>query len=130
MDNGLIKILILDDEQDITELSNRILKREGFTTYMATDGPKALEIFQKEHPQISIIDVHLGDSPLDGIDVLAKIRELDKAAECIMVTRITDPATVLKAQQLGVKNYLLKPINAEKWLDVIIETASRLKGGK
>jgi two-component system response regulator (stage 0 sporulation protein F) len=127
MDNKDIKILIVDDEEDIAVLSQKILNREGFKTFIALDGPQALEIFQKERPAINLIDVHLGYSPIDGIQVLEKIREMDKATECIMITRITDEATVAKAQKLGVKKYLYKPLDTEDWLACVQKTADEIK---
>lgn len=119
MDKSKIKILVVDDEEDITHFTAKILEYDGFKALKALDGAQALEIFEKERPQICLIDVHLGYSKIDGMEVLKKIKETDKNTECIMITRITDKETIAKAKALGVKEYLLKPLASEQWLEKV-----------
>lgn len=128
MNQQMIKVLVVDDEEDITYFTTKILEREGFRPFQALDGGRALEIFYREKPQICIIDVHLGYSKIDGMEVLEKIKETDKAVECIMITRITDEDTIDKAKKLGVKEYLLKPIANEQWLEKVHAAADAIKG--
>jgi len=129
MDKSKIKVLVVDDEKDITYFTARILEYDGFTVFQALDGAGALEIFHKERPQICLLDVHLGLSEIDGLDVLKEIRETDKSAECIMITRITDHETQEKAEKMGVKHYLLKPLAMEAWLEKVHEVAGSMKEG-
>lgn len=129
MDQPIIKILVVDDEEDIAYFTTKILQREGFKAFKAVDGAEALEIFYKERPQICLIDVHLGYSKIDGMDLLEKIRETDKTTECIMITRITDKDTMARAKELGVKDYLLKPLANEQWLEKVHAAAKSLKEG-
>lgn len=119
MDKSRIKILIVDDEEDITHFTAKILEYDGFKAFRALDGAHALEIFEKERPQICLIDVHLGYSKIDGMEVLRRIKQADKNTECIMITRITDKDTIAKAKALGVKEYLLKPLASEQWLEKV-----------
>ena len=127
MDNPKIKVLVLDDEEDITHFTAKILEYEGFEPLKALDGAAAIAIFEKERPQICILDVHLGYSKVQGIQVLEKIKTIDKNTECIMITRITDHETVNKAKRLGVKHYLLKPFATEDWLQKVHEIANAIK---
>jgi DNA-binding response OmpR family regulator len=128
MDQPKIKILVVDDEEDIAHFTTKILEREGFKPFKAVDGAEALEIFYRERPQICLIDMHLGYSKIDGMDLLEKIKETDQAVECIIITRITDKDTIAKARGLGVKDYLLKPLANEQWLEKVHAVAESLQG--
>ena len=128
MDKSKIKILVVDDEEDITHFTAKILEHDGFKALRALDGAQALEIFEKERPQICLIDVHLGYSKIDGMEVLRKIKQTDKNTECIMITRITDKGTIAKAKALGVKEYLLKPLASEQWLEKVHAAANNIRG--
>lgn len=125
MDEQPIKVLIVDDEPGIVHGMSRFLIRRGFKVLAASDGKTALEIFEKERPQINLIDIYLGD--LDGIELLQKIKEMDKDAECIMVTRITDQDTFDQAVKLGARHYVYKPFGTEDWLPKVMEIAEFIK---
>ena len=127
MDRSKIKVMVVDDEEDITYFTARILQFDGFTVFKAYDGAGALEIFHKEHPQICLLDAHLGLSKIDGMDVLEEVKRTDKSVECIMITRITDYETEDRARRLGVKHYLIKPLAMEIWLSKVHEIAAKLE---
>ncbi|MDD5513483.1 MAG: response regulator [Candidatus Omnitrophica bacterium] len=118
-----LKLLVVDDEDGIVDFTKKIYARKGFITFGATDGLAAVEIFQKERPEISLIDIHMPFSPIDGIETLRRIKEIDKEAVCIMVTRITEKDKVELARQYGASAYLLKPLELEELDKVIYETA-------
>jgi two-component system, NtrC family, response regulator AtoC len=122
-----LKVLVVDDENDIAKFTGKILTREGFDVWTTGDGAEALGIFEKERPQIVIIDIHLGYSKIDGMQILEKVKARDKDAECIMVTRITDKASLQKAETLGARHYFLKPISTDEWLKVVKEAAADVR---
>lgn len=115
-----LKLLIVDDEEGIVEMVKRIYSRKGFITFGATDGVAAVEIFRKERPEINFIDVHMPFSPIDGIETLKRIKEIDKDANCVMVTRIYDKDSVEKAKAFGALHYITKPFEMED-LDKCVE---------
>lgn len=119
-----LKLLIVDDEEGIVDYTKKIYARKGFITFGATDGITAVEIFQKERPNISLIDVHMPFSLIDGIEVLKRIKDIDKNAICIMVTRITEKDKVERARLFGAAAYVLKPLEVEELDKVISETAN------
>lgn len=121
-----LKLLVVDDEEGIVDFTKKIYSRKGFTTFGATDGITAVEIFHKERPQINLIDVHMPYSPIDGIETLKRIKEIDKNAVCIMVTRITEKDKVEAAKRLGASAYVLKPLELEE-LDKVISEAANIK---
>jgi len=115
----LIKILVIDDEEDILTETKEILEKKGFSVFAAPDSDKALEIFQRERPNICLIDIHMPRSRLDGIEVLEEIRKLDKTSYCIMVTRVDDKEKIEAAKRLGANRYVLKPFNYHELLGLI-----------
>lgn len=123
MPEDKIKLLIVDDEEGIVDFIKKIYSRRGFITFGATDGISAVDIFNKERPQVNLIDIHMPYSPIDGIETLKRIKEIDKNAICIMVTRITEKDKVEKSKELGASAYILKPLGLEDLDKVISETA-------
>jgi len=121
-----LKLLVVDDEEGIVDFTQRIYKRKGFITFGATDGITAVEIFKKERPQINLIDVHMPFSPIDGIETLKRIKEIDKDAVCIMVTRITEKDAVEQSRNLGASAYVLKPLELAE-LDKVISEVIKAK---
>jgi len=117
-----LKLLVVDDEPGIVDFVKKIYTRKGFITFGAIDGISAVEIFQKERPQINLIDIHMPYSAIDGVQTLKRIKEIDKDAVCIMVTRITEKDKIEGSRQLGAFAYLLKPMNLEE-LDGVISKA-------
>jgi len=59
-----LKLLVVDDEPGIVDYIQKAYSKKGFTAYGATDVGDAIEIFEKERPQICLIDVHIGHAPL------------------------------------------------------------------
>jgi DNA-binding response OmpR family regulator len=133
MDKSKIKILVVDDYEDITHYTTKILRLEGFTVFGALDGPSALEIFHKEHPHICIVEPRFMEIKfteikpgryllIDGMDVLREIRETDRNVICIAVTRMKNDETRLQViGGMGVDLYLLKPTDV--WKDKVFSAA-------
>ena len=122
---GQLKLLTVDDEEGIVEFITKIYAKKGFLTFSATDGITAVDIFDKERPQIVLLDVHMPYSPIDGIETLKRIKEIDKETICIMLTRITDREKVDAARRLGALHYITKPLELED-LDKVVMEAKNL----
>ena len=108
-----LKILAVDDEYGIVFLMEKVYKKKGYLTFGATDGIKAVEIFEKERPDITFIDIHMPYSPIDGIEVLRRIKAIDKNANCVMLTRIFDDESISNTKTLGAMHYVTKPFEIE-----------------
>jgi len=121
-----LKLLVVDDEEGIVDFVKKIYSRKGFITFGATDGPAAVEIFRKENPQVTLLDVHMPYSPMDGVETLKQIKEINKDAICIMVSRITEKGKIEQAKQLGAAAYILKPLELEE-LDKVISEVAKIK---
>src|SRR3989338_4174046 len=114
-----IKLMIMDDEESIVDYISRLFRLKGLETFGATKADQALAIFEKEQPDICILDIYLVDSEMDGIEVLGKIRERNKNTVCIMFTRITDDNKVKKANELGIYEFLIKPVDPQQLKDAV-----------
>lgn len=109
-----LKVLVVDDEQAMLYLIQDSLERQGLITLGATDGISAVEIFQKEKPQINIIDAHMPISSIDGIETIKRIKQIDRQVSFIMLTHIeNDKPSIQQTKDLGVIAYLVKPFKME-----------------
>jgi CheY-like chemotaxis protein len=122
-----LKLLIVDDEEGIIDMFEHIYRDKGYTVFSATDGIKAVEIFQKERPDVVFIDVHMPFSPIDGNQTLERIKKIDKDANCVMTSRIEEPPVVAKSKALGALHYLSKPYEIDDLDECIEEIREKLK---
>lgn len=122
-----LKVLIVDDENGLADFMHRILALRGYTAFMETDGIYALNFFKRERPNIVVIDVDLGHSEIDGVELLRRIKEIDKDTVCIMLTRITDENSVTKSKEYGALHYLLKPLDSTVMVDAVDEAAALIE---
>lgn len=114
-----ISVLSVDDEEGLVDFLQQALEREGYASFMETDGMAAVNFFKAKRPDITLIDVALGDTSISGIEVLKKIMEIDPNAVCIMLTRITDESTVARAKDLGALHYIFKPFTGEELVKLV-----------
>jgi len=119
----MIRVLVIDDEEGLADFMQRILSLKGYAAFMETDGVGAVNFFKNERPDIVLIDIDLGYSEIDGVEVLKRIKEIDKNAVCIMVTRITDEESVKKSKEYGAMHYLLKPLDSKDIVAAVDEAA-------
>ncbi len=122
-----LKLMVVDDEPGIVDFVKKIYSRKGFITLGVSDGQSAVEVFKLERPHISLIDIHMPFSAIDGVETLRRIKEIDDNALCIMVTRVSDKDKIESARQLKAFAYLLKPMNLEE-LDSAITLAKTAAG--
>ena len=106
MNNG--KILIVDDDTNICELLRLYIEKEGFSTAIANDGVQALEVFNKEQPNLVLLDIMM--PKLDGWQVCKEIRKESKTP-IIMLTAKAEEQDELLGFELGVDEYIAKPFS-------------------
>ncbi len=127
MSDPMVKVLVVDDEEGLADFMQRILQLKGYAAFMETDGIGAVNFFKNERPDIVLIDIDLGYSEIDGVEVLKRIKEIDKSAACIMVTRITDEESVKKSKEYGALHYLLKPLDSKDIVAAVNEAAEVIR---
>ena len=102
------KILIVDDEKSIVDIIKFNLDKEGYRTFTAYDGYGALEQFQKESPDLVILDVMMPG--MDGYEVCRRIRESSNIP-IIMVTARTEEIDTVLGLEMGADEYVTKPFS-------------------
>ena len=109
MNNG--KILIVDDDTNICELLRLYIEKEGYSTAIAYDGEQALELFEREQPNLILLDIML--PKLDGWQVC---REIRKTSDCpiIMITAKGEVFDKILGLELGADDYVVKPFEAKE----------------
>jgi two-component system, NtrC family, response regulator AtoC len=114
------RILVVDDEHLIRWTLEQHLKKEGYEVHTADSGEKALEMFRELNPDLVLLDNQLPG--ILGIDVLGKIKELDRETIVIMITAHGLLETAVKAMKLGAYDYISKPFNLDE-ITIIIKKA-------
>jgi two-component system response regulator AtoC len=117
-------ILVIDDDPLIRKTLFSHLSKEGYEIILAEDGLEGLEKYEECFPELTILDVRLPD--MDGIEVLAKIREKSKNASIIIMTAYDDMKTTVEAIKLGAFEYLVKPLDYVE-LDLTVDKAFQVK---
>jgi two-component system OmpR family response regulator len=102
----MLKILLVDDEQDFLRIMEARIKSWGYELVKAVNGSEALKAAEDEKPDAIILDYMLPD--MDGIAVLKKIRERDKGIPVIMLTANPDEKSIKGADSLGISAYIPK----------------------
>lgn len=115
-----ISILVVDDEQDIRDGSERILTRAGFQVLKASRGDEALEVLPKE--KISIVLLDLKMPGMDGMEVLKHIRKVDESILVIVVTGYATVETAIEAMKRGAYDFISKPFDPDQ-LRIVVNRA-------
>lgn len=102
----MARMLVIDDEESIRGLLSTVLKRKGHEVFLADSGQKGINMFERAHPLVTILDLHLPD--VDGIEVLSRLRAIDPQACVIMMTGYGTEEAKAKALALGVDDFLEK----------------------
>lgn len=105
-----MKIMLADDEENIRVLVEHIITEDDYDFCYAADGAEALEVFEKEEPDLLILDVMM--PKLNGFEVCAKLREAGYTIPIIILSAkgdIVDKSVGFKA---GADDYLVKPFSS------------------
>lgn len=113
----MIKILIVDDDQDLRFNLSGILKEEGYEVIEAEDGRKALKIIQGNCPDLVLLDMRLPE--MDGMQVLEKMKKYNRDLVVIMLTAYSEVNDAVKAIRLGAYDYISKPFHNDELLMTI-----------
>ena len=103
-----MKVLIVDDNKQITSILEEYAKKEGYETIIALDGEEAIELFNKEDPDIILLDVMMPKK--DGFTVCREIREVSNVP-IIMITAKGEDYEKIMGLELGADDYILKPFS-------------------
>lgn len=103
-----MKVLIVDDNKQITSILDEYAKKEGYETVIAFDGEEAIKLFEKEEPDIILLDVMMPKK--DGFTVCREIRERSNVP-IIMITAKGEDYEKIMGLEMGADDYILKPFS-------------------
>lgn len=114
-----IKVLCVEDEQDIRKNQVDYLKRIFYHVYEAPDAQKALDIIKNEEPQLVITDIQM--SQMSGLEMIRFIRKDNKNIRFIVLSAFSNKEYLLDAIDLGLVKYLIKPIDHETLYPILMQ---------
>ena len=112
-------ILIVDDEENLLVLLNRILSKEGYAVSVAHGSNQALDLIDKNDFRAAILDIKM--FPLDGVALLSEIKRRAPSTRVIMITAYPTADTRDECFRKGATAYLTKPLDIQKLKGVMRE---------
>ncbi len=120
----MIKILVIDDEKPTLSMFQLFLKAYGYEVYIAEDGEKGLELFNKIKPEIVFTDLKMPG--MDGLEVLENIRNSNIKCEVIIITGHGDMEKAVKALDLSASDFINKPVERQALNSALIRAKTRI----
>jgi len=114
------KILVVDDEQSMREFLGILLEREGYQVDLAESAEAALTRLEAASYDLVLSDVKMPG--MDGLTLLARVREMSRDTAVIMVTAFSTAEQAVEAMKLGAYDYIAKPFNVEE-IKIIVRNA-------
>lgn len=105
------KILVVDDDPAISEMLTIVLQAEGFDTVAVMDGAEAVGTFQREQPDLILLDLMLPG--MNGVDICRAIRQ-ESVVPIVMLTAKTDTVDVVLGLESGADDYVSKPFKPKE----------------
>ena len=112
-DSGRQKILVADDEASIRRILETRLKMVGYDVVVTEDGEEAVEVFNKENPDLVVLDVMM--PKMDGYGVTREIRRVSDVP-IIILTALGDVSERITGLELGADDYVVKPFDPKELL--------------
>ena len=101
------KVLLVDDSGLARRSTRRVLEQAGYTVVEAEDGLSALERFAMEKPDLVLLDLVMAG--MYGLDVLAKLREMDPGARVVIMSADIQTSSRDMVQSAGAAGFITKP---------------------
>lgn len=114
-------VLTVDDEAGIRQNVTAYLEDCGYRTLEAANGAEGLALFRREHPDVVLCDLRMPE--MDGLDVLARIRDESPDTPVIVVSGVGTLGDVVEALRRGAWDYLTKPIQDMEFLERAVHRA-------
>ncbi len=112
MKNMTKKILLVDDRENVRVTLRDIFENEGYTVILATTGEKAIDIIDKEKPDLALLDTELDtvvSTSMNGFEVCRQIKQIRKLSiKVIVYTGTLGMVDAVKARRMGADDYIIK----------------------
>src|SRR5262245_16067303 len=102
-------LLLVDDDRQIRQLLSEVASREGFDVLEAADGGVAIEMMQRRHIDLVLLDLHM--PRVNGLDVLRHARTVRTSPQIALISGAAAVEDAVEAIKLGASEYFAKPID-------------------
>ncbi len=126
------KILIVDDEEDIVNLTEKFLQLENYETLTCSSGSEALQIVEEKHEDIALVLLDIMMPNLNGYEVLKSIKSNEKFSHILVVLFTVKNffGDIKKGKELGADGYLVKAISGNEIITYIKNLLEKKKKKK
>ena len=118
-------ILIVEDEQLMLRLVEKVLLQHGYQVLVASDGEEAIEVYRRHKLEIDVVLLDVGLPKLTGWNVLLKMKEENSDVRVVIATGFLEPKMKTEMFRVTVKHFVDKPY----MLDEVVETLQSLIDG-
>ena len=123
MTDSKAAILVVDDELSMRELLEYMLEKEGYAVVCAANGKEALARIEKDHYDLMLCDIRLGD--MTGLEVLKASKKKNPLVTVIMISAFATTETAVDAMNQGAFDYVPKPFDNDELLQAISNALER-----
>jgi two-component system, OmpR family, response regulator VanR len=117
-------LLYAEDENQVQEKMTEYFESYFQNVYCATDGEEALELYQRYHPDVAMLDINM--PKINGLEVARRIRHEDAYTRIIILTAHSEKEILLQATEIDMSKYLIKPVSPIDLKAALDKVASEL----
>ncbi len=110
-------VLFVEDVQFTHELMKLLLEDDIKELYVASDGKEGLEVYKDKKPDIILTDI--GMPIMNGIEMSREIKKIDPNQLIVVITAFNEESYIKEAKEIGINEYILKPIEKENIFGVL-----------
>lgn len=121
-------VMIVDDEDFVTLLAQRVLADQGYRVITAKDGFQALDIFKRLHREISLVILDFTMPVMDGADVFHELLQIDSSVAVVLSSGFAEQDRLRGMLARGLRGFIPKPYTQQKLLTQIRTTLDSIKG--
>jgi len=114
-------VLYVEDELDVLKNISTLLSSFFQNFYTAADGLAALELFDRKHIDLLLVDIEL--PKMNGIELIKQIREVNQEVMIVIISAYTKTDYLLESVELGLSKYIVKPLTSKK-IHLLLDTVN------
>ncbi len=123
----MLNVLYVEDEYEIRENMVKVLEMLYSHVYVGSDGVEGVEIYHANSSTIDLIIADITMPKMDGLEMIEKIRLDNPDVHVIIITAHNEPEYFIKAINIGIDNFIVKPIEMQQLMNVLSKSAKTVK---
>jgi DNA-binding NtrC family response regulator len=108
-DQQQVRVLLVDDEENLLEYLSKRLLKQGFTVQAAFSGEQALSVARQAHYDVAVVDLKMPG--IDGVETQKRLRQIQPLLQCIVLTGHGSIESAFESAHEDAFEYLLKPVD-------------------